>query len=129
MTHQGPDGRDYHELSGAPAPIELPGVRLLPEFDATLCGYDSKRRDRFVAPDHFARLWNQRNALISAPLMVDGRLTGEWRLEGSGSRRRLQVGWYAGSRRPRKAEVEEQAAVLAQAYAVTLTGLDLASAG
>lgn len=129
VTHQGPDGRDYHELPGAPAPIELPGVRLLPEFDATLCGYDSKRRDRFVDPDHFARLWNQRNALISAPLMVDGRLTGEWRLEGSGSRRRLQVGWYAGTRRPRKAEVEEQAAVLAQAYAVTLTGLDLASAG
>lgn len=123
VTHQGPDGRDYHELPGAPGPVDLPGVRLLPEFDATLCAYDSKRRDRFVTPEHFGRLWNQQNAPIQAPLMVDGRLTGTWRLEGSGDRRRLDVRWFARTRRPRKAEVEEQAAALQTAYGVTLSGV------
>lgn len=128
VTHRGPDGRDYHELPGAPQAVEPPGVRLLPEFDATLCAYDSKRRDRFVTQEHFARLWNQHNALIQAPLMVDGRLTGAWRLEGSGARRRLDVRWFARTRRPRKAEVEEQAAALQTAYGVALTGVTVARA-
>lgn len=126
VTHRGPDGRDYHDLPDAPVPLELPGVRLLPEFDATLCAYDSKRRDRFVTPEHFARLWHQRNALIQAPLMVDGRLTGEWRLQGSGTRRRLDVGCFARTRRPRKAEVEEQALALQTAYGVTLSDVTVA---
>ena len=38
----GPDGRGYLDLPDAPAPRDLPGVRLLPEFDALLCGYDSE---------------------------------------------------------------------------------------
>ena len=45
-----------------------PGVRLLPEFDALLCGYDSKARDRFATPEHHRRLWNecQRDAAAAA---------------------------------------------------------------
>lgn len=126
---EGPDGRTFHDLLDAPEPVELTDVRLLAEFDATLCAYDSKQRDRFVDPAHFARLWNKGNALINAPLMVDGRLTGEWRLEGSGAKRRLDVRWYPRTRRPRKAELEAPAAALAAAYGVTLSGVTLASAG
>lgn len=129
VTQVGPDGRDYHDLPDAPAPVELPGVRLLPEFDATLCAYDSKRRDRFVTPEHFQRLWHQRNALIDAPLMVDGRLTGTWRLTGSGARRRLDVQWFRGTRRPRKEELAEPAAALEAAYGVRLTTVSHGSAG
>ena len=41
------------------------------------------------------------------PLLVDGRITGYWRATGSARRRPLEVVWFAGTRRPRKAELEE----------------------
>lgn len=126
-TDHGPDGRTYYDLPDHPTPITTRGVRLLPEFDATLCAYEPRARDRFVDPDHFALLWNQRNALIAAPLMVDDRLTGSWRLEGSGARRRLEVRCFHRTRRPRKAELEEPAAALQQAFGVNLTGVELGS--
>ncbi|GAB3988682.1 winged helix DNA-binding domain-containing protein [Nocardioides marmoraquaticus] len=126
---EGPDGLTFHDLPDAPPAAEEAGVRLLPEFDAVVCAYDTKRRDRFVTPEHFARLWNPRNALMQPFLLVDGRIRGTWRLEGSGARRRLDVRWFAGTRRPRKAEVERAAEALAAAYGVTLTGLALGSAG
>lgn len=121
----GPDDRTYYDLPQQPAATTPPDVRLLPEFDATLCAYDPQARDRFVDPDHFALLWNQKNALINAPLMVDGRLTGAWRLEGSGARRRLEVRCFPRTRRPRKAELERPAAALQQAYGVSLTGVEV----
>lgn len=126
---EGPDGLTFHDEPDAPPPLEETGVRLLPEFDAVVCAYDTKRRDRFVTPGDFARLWNPRNALMQPFLLVDGRIRGTWRLEGSGARRRLDVRWFAGTRRPRKAEVEPAAEALAAAYGVTLTGLALGSAG
>lgn len=103
----GPDGRVYHDLVGPqPEPRELPGVRLLPEFDALLCAYDPPARVRFVDPVHYQRLWSQDNGMILAPLMVDGRLTGWWRVPGSGPRR---PGGHLvlRTRRPRRAELDE----------------------
>ncbi len=44
----GPDGRTYVDVPDAPAGRDLPGVRLLPEFDALMCGYDPSARDRFA---------------------------------------------------------------------------------
>ncbi len=123
--HEGPDGRTYHDLVGAPGPVERPGVRLLPEFDALMCAYDPAARVRFATADHLRRLWHQENGLVDAPLLVDGRITGSWRLSGSGTARRCEVTWFAGTRRPRRAEVEEQLAHLRRAYPVTLTGLDV----
>ena len=74
LTEQpGPDGRVYHDLAGTPPPREVPGVRLLPEFDALFCGYDPKARERFVAPEHYRRLWFQANGMLLAPLLVDGQ--------------------------------------------------------
>ncbi|ROR89211.1 winged helix DNA-binding domain-containing protein [Nocardioides aurantiacus] len=122
---QGPDGRTYHDLTDAPGPVELPGVRLLPEFDALMCGYEPSARVRFATPEHLARLWHQANGLVDAPLLLDGRLTGAWRLAGSGRARRCEVRWFAGTRRPRRAEVEEQLEHLQRAYPVEVTALDV----
>jgi len=116
----GPGGQAYADVSDPGAPRELSGVRLLPEFDAVLCGYDPKARDRFVDPDHHEQLWHQSNGYMLAPLLVDGRIGGYWRIEGSGRSKELAVTSFAGSRRPRKAELEEPAAALSTALDVSL---------
>jgi hypothetical protein len=116
----GPDGRAYADLPGAPAPRELPGVRLLPEFDALMCGYDPKARDRFVAWADNEVLWHRANGFMLAPVVVDGRLGGHWRLAGSGPARTLAVSSFRGSRRLRKAELGEAAAALTTALGVRL---------
>ncbi|KQT90754.1 hypothetical protein ASG49_13485 [Marmoricola sp. Leaf446] len=123
---EGPDGRTHHDLTDAPGPVDLPGVRLLPEFDALMCAYEPSARVRFATPEHLARLWHSENGLVDAPLLVDGRLTGVWRLAGSGRARRCEVRWFAGTRRPRRAEVEEQLEHLQRAYPVEVTALDVA---
>lgn len=116
----GPGGARYADVVDVPPPRELPGVRLLPEFDAVLCGYDPKARARFVAPADHEWLWHQRNGYMLAPVLVDGRIGGSWRIEGTGRSRALAVSSFAGSRKPRKAELEEPVAALATALDVTL---------
>ena len=125
VEHEGPDGRTYLDLPDAPAPRDLPGVRLLPEFDALLCGYDSKARDRFVAPEHNRRLWNDANGMLLPPLLVDGRITGYWRATGTARKRPLEVTWFAGTRKPRKAELEEPVAALEAALDLTVTEVSM----
>ena len=124
-TDDGPDGRAYHDLTDAPTAGDGPGTRLLPEFDALFCAYDPPARERFVDPAHYRRLWQQENGQVRAPLLVDGRLTGSWRLTGTGRRRALEVTTYAGTRRPSRSELEEPVTALASAYDVTVTDLTL----
>jgi hypothetical protein len=124
----GPDGRTYVDLADAPAAREVSGVRLLPEFDALLCAYDFKRRDRFATPEHHALLWNRANGLLSPALLVDGRITGRWRSTGSAKRRPLEVEWFAGTRRPRKAELEQPIAALESALGITITQVGITRA-
>lgn len=119
----GPDGRAYADLPTAPPARDLPGVRLLPEFDAVLCGYDSRARDRFVAPADHEVLWSRSNGLMLAPVLVDGRIGGHWRLEGSGRSRTLGISVFPGARRPRRAELDEPAASLAAALDVPVTSV------
>lgn len=117
----GPDGRSYVDVPDAPAPCDLPGVRLLPEFDALMCGYDPSSRDRFADPGHLRRLWNLTNGMVLPPLLVDGRITGFWRATGSATRRPLEVVWFAGTRKPRKAELEAPVAALEAALDISIT--------
>ncbi len=121
----GPDGRTYVDLPSPPAPRTVEGVRLLPEFDALMCGYDPAGRLRFAEPTHLARLWNGANGLVLPPLLVDGRITGYWRASGSAKQRPLEVVWFAGTRRPRRAELEEPVAALAAALGITVTEVSL----
>jgi hypothetical protein len=116
----GPDGRRYVDIADPPAARELPGVRLLPEFDAVLCGYDPQARDRFVAPADHDRLWHKNNGYMLAPLLVDGRIGGFWRIEGTGRERTLAVSSFAGSRKPRRAELDEPVSALSSALDVPL---------
>ena len=125
VEHPGPDGRTYLDLPDAPPPRDLPGVRLLPEFDALLCGYDSKARDRFVTPEHNRRLWNETNGMLLPPLLVDGRITGYWRAGGTAKRRPLEVTWFARTRRPRRAELDRPVAALEAALGITVTDVTL----
>ena len=122
-TRLGPLDREYHDLPGAPSPVADVGVRLLPEFDALLCAYDSKARDRFVSAEHHARLWQSANGQILPPVLVDGRIGGFWRSTGSARRRPLEVHWFRGSRRPRKAELEQPVTALEVALGIQVTEL------
>ena len=119
----GPGGRSYVDVPGAPAARDLPGVRFLPEFDALMCGYDPSSRDRFAEPEHLQRLWNLSNGMVLPPLLVDGRITGYWRATGSARRRPLEVVWFAGTRKPRKAELEAPVATLEAALDITVTSV------
>lgn len=121
----GPDGRSYVDLPDAPAPRDLPGVRLLPEFDALMCGYDPSGRDRFTESDHLRRLWTQKNGMVLPPLLVGGRITGHWRATGSAKKRPLEVVWFAGTHKPRKAELEAPVTALADALDITVRSVDL----
>ncbi|MGA8245713.1 MAG: crosslink repair DNA glycosylase YcaQ family protein, partial [Nocardioides sp.] len=105
VWRDGPEGRSYADLPGAPAAGEVSGVRLLPEFDAVLCGYDPRARDRFVSPADDDVLWHRANGLMPAPVLVDGRVGGHWRLEGSGASRTLTIRCLPRSRRSRRAEL------------------------
>jgi len=119
----GPDGRPYHDLAGSPPPRLPEGVRLLPEFDALFCGYEPAARARVVTPEHHARLWVHGNGMIPALLLVDGRVTGQWRLPGSGAKRPCEVTWFSGTRRPTKAELAEPVSAVEAAYGVQVTEL------
>lgn len=98
-------------------------MRLLPEFDALMCAYDPPARVRFAEADHLRRLWSGSNGMVLPPLLVDGRITGYWRATGSAAKRPLEVVWFAGTRRPRRAELDASVAALESALGVTVTGL------
>ncbi|PUA80402.1 DNA glycosylase AlkZ-like family protein [Nocardioides currus] len=122
---EGPDGRSYVDVPSPPPGRTLEGVRLLPEFDALMCGYDPAARDRFADPGHLRRLWNQSNGMVLPPLLVDGRITGYWRATGSASRRPLEIVWFAGTRKPRKAELDAPVAALEAGLGIAVTGVTL----
>ena len=121
----GPDGRTYHDLRDVPPPIELSGVRMLPEFDALLCAYEPKARRRFVTPEHHERLWLRANGMLLAPILLDGRVTGFWRVPGSSKKRPCEVTYFTGTRRPTKSELVEPLAALEAAYGITVTNLTI----
>lgn len=121
ISQEGPDGRVLWDLPEAPAARDLPGVRLVPEFDAILCGYDPKARHRFVDDDHHRALWHSVNGQVLPPMLVDGRIGGYWRAMGSARRRPLTVHCFPGTRRPRKSELEEPVAALEAALDITVT--------
>ncbi|MCF6379626.1 winged helix DNA-binding domain-containing protein [Nocardioides KLBMP 9356] len=125
IGEDGPDGRTYLDLPGSPPPRDLPGARLLPEFDALMCGYDPPARERFADPAHLTRLWSGANGLVMPPLLVDGRITGYWRANGSARRRPLEVTWFARTRRPRRDELDEPVAALEAVLGITVSSVTI----
>lgn len=123
--YDGPGGQVLADLPDAPAPAEVPGVRLLPEFDALMCAYHPTGRMRFATPNALEVLWNRANGLMLAPVLVDGRIGGHWRLEGTGRSRTLQVLVFAGGRPPRPAELKGAATILVAALDLDLAGIEV----
>lgn len=120
-SHDGPDGRTYLDVPHAPAAHIPSGARLLPEFDALLCGYEPSARARFVTRQHYARLWNKANGLLRSPLLLDGRIAGYWRAMGSARRRPLEVVSFPDSRKPTMSELAEPVDALQHALGITIT--------
>ena len=98
-------------------------MRFLPEFDALMCAYQPPARARFMTSEHSTRLWNQNNGMVLPPLLVDGRITGYWRATGSARKRPLEVVWFAGTRKPRRAELDAPVAALEAVLDLTVTGV------
>ena len=121
VGEDGPDGRTYLDLPDPPEPRAVPGVRLLPEFDATLCAYDPKARGRFVDPEDHTALWQGPNGLMRSPLLVDGRIAGFWRATGSAKKRPLEVVRFSGARRGARVELDEPVAAVEAALGITIT--------
>lgn len=126
----GPDARTYwHLRDQTPSPADIPESALLPEFDALLCAYDPPARRRFVDPAHYDILWKKQNGQLLAPLLTHGRLTGFWRLAGSGPRRTLLVTYFKGTPKPTKTSLEGPTAALVAALSVQVTDVQVQQHG
>lgn len=80
LTFRDEKGRELFDLPKAPRPPEdTPApVRFLPEFDSLVLGHDD--RSRLVADEHRPRLITK-NLRIPATFLVDGFVTGTWKVE------------------------------------------------
>lgn len=115
----GPDGQPYYDLVEAPTGgYEDPGLRLLPEYDALVVGYDPTSRDRFLDHDHLRFFWLMANGSFSSAVLHNGRLAASWKFAGSGSSRRIELRMFPG--RPRLDESD-----LADQVAAVETALDM----
>ncbi|NMO21160.1 winged helix DNA-binding domain-containing protein [Pyxidicoccus fallax] len=79
LTFRDEKGRELFDLPKAPRPPEdTPApVRFLPDFDSLILGHDD--RARLVAEAHRSRLIT-RNLRIPATFLVDGFVTGTWKV-------------------------------------------------
>jgi hypothetical protein len=126
----GPAGGTYFDLaSPPPGGSGDTGVRLLPEYDALVCGYHPKARFRFLDESHTEWIWNRANGVFSAAVLFEGRLVGLWRLVGNGRRRDLEVWPLPGESLPPEGEFVEPAEGVAAALDVEIGALRLTSAG
>ncbi|GAB3913171.1 hypothetical protein GCM10011575_21050 [Microlunatus endophyticus] len=83
VHHTGPDGTDLLDLADIPAHRSAdPGLRLLPEFDGLLVGYQGGHRDRFIDHDQLDSVWARSNGLFSPTVLFHGRIVGSWRTRG-----------------------------------------------
>jgi len=117
----GPDGQTYYDLASIRPRRHDPGVRLLPEFDAVVVGYDPKTRDRFFDKEHLPHFWLQANGSFGCVVLVGGRLAGSWRLVGTGDERHLEVRRFPGKPLIGEEALGPQVEALQSALAITVT--------
>lgn len=82
VTFRDERGRELFDLPGAPRPpAETPApVRFLPEFDSLVLAHDD--RTRLIADEHRPRV-SLKNLQVLATFLVDGIVTGTWKIEKS----------------------------------------------
>ncbi len=123
----GPDGQTYYDLadsSGRRGGGDL-GVRLLPEFDALILGYDPKTRDRFLPAEHLSQVWQQHNGLLASVVLAGGCLVASWRFDGTGDERRIAVRMFPGLRPLTEAALADQITALEAALATRITDVEI----
>ncbi len=128
VSGTGPDGRTYvdlaHDIPDAVDPASV-GIRLLPEFDALLCAYDPKGRERFVTPEQHKLLWSQGNGFMVAPLLRTGRLSGHWRLRGTGASRDLTVTTFRGTGRLGRRALDDSVEALGRGLGIRIGAVEI----
>jgi hypothetical protein len=121
-SRPGPNGLDYLDLTSPPASVAAdPGIRLLPEYDALLLGYDPPARDRFADAQAVSHTWNRANGVHSPTVLVDGRLRGRWRLERKAGSATILVEMFPGERLLDPGDLTEQAGAIATVLATPVT--------
>ena len=88
----GPDNKDYLDLADPPrgGPPD-PGLRLLPEFDGLLVGYNGRNRTRFLTEHQLPKVWAKVNGLFSPVVLCGGRLVASWKTITKGGRTDIEV--------------------------------------
>jgi hypothetical protein len=125
----GPDGQAYYDLADAPSSGKGdPGVRLVPEYDALVVGYDPKTRDRFLDSAHLPSLWLTANGSFSAAVLAGGQLSASWRLVGAGPQRAIEIVMFPGRPTLSESDVADQAAALQKALDIRVTGVRITAA-
>jgi hypothetical protein len=113
VRRPGPDGRTYVDLAEPPSGgLADPGVRLLPEYDAVVVGYDPKSRDRFLDPEHLPQIWMSANGMFSSGVLADGRLAAAWKLVADRSGHRIEVAMFPGVAALAESDLADQARAL-----------------
>jgi Winged helix DNA-binding domain len=99
--------RELFDLPEAPRPsAEIPApVRLLPQFDNLLLSHQN--RTRVMNQEHQKRLFDVKNGVYPATIMIDGFLAGTWSLEVSKNTAKLRLEPY---RKVSRLEAEEMQA-------------------
>jgi hypothetical protein len=77
---RGPNDEDYLDLADIPrGGTSDPGLRLLPEFDGLLVGYNGRHRTRFLTERQLPKVWAKVNGLFSPVVLYDGQLVASWK--------------------------------------------------
>ncbi len=89
---RGPDGEDYLDLAEPPrGGTPDPGLRLLPEYDGLLVGYQGRHRTRFLTEQQLPKVWAKVNGLFSPVVLYGGRLVASWKTITNGRRTDIEV--------------------------------------
>ncbi|MGH1565619.1 DNA glycosylase AlkZ-like family protein [Mumia sp. DW29H23] len=126
VRFEGPDGRVYLDLADAPDGSTYDGgLRLLPEFDGLLLGFEGTgpERARFTTPDNHERIFNRVNG-TTTPMVLDGtRIVAQWRIVPRGSRVDVEVIPLPGERAPDEAAVAKALPAVEAVLATTVADL------
>jgi DNA glycosylase AlkZ-like len=77
---RGPNDEDYLDLADLPrGGTSDPGLRLLPEFDGLLVGYNGRHRTRFLTEQQLPKVWAKVNGLFSPVVLYGGQLVASWK--------------------------------------------------
>jgi len=89
---RGHDDVEYLDLAEPPVggSTDL-GLRLLPEFEGLLVGFQGRNRFRFLNEHQLPKVWAKVNGLFSPVVLHDGRLVASWKTITKGRRTDIEV--------------------------------------